>query len=63
VIGIFVEDDFGNESVDAHHGNLAGNLNAIIDDMDFFTRFELIESGATIDIKGVFLDGSRLIVQ
>lgn len=62
VVGIFVEDDFCDESVDVHDSDLAGDLNAIIDDMDFFAGFELIESGAAIDIESVFLDSALLIL-
>ena len=62
-LGVFVEDDFGKQRVDAHDGGLAEDLHAVVNNFDFLARAELVELLPAINVLSVLLEASLLVVQ
>ena len=63
VLGVMVEDDLGEQAVDVHHGDLAGDLHPVVNDLHVLARLELVELHAPLGVGHVFLEAALGVVR
>ena len=62
VLGVVVEDDLGEQAVDGHDGDLAGDLDLVVNDRDVFAGLELAELHAPLGVGHVVLETALRIL-
>ena len=56
VLGVMVEDHLGQQAVDVHHGDLAGDLHPVVHNLHVLARLQLIGLHAPLGISHVLLE-------
>src|SRR5439155_21880748 len=62
VVEILVEDDLGEEAVDGHDGDLAGDLDLVVDDLHVLAGLELVELKPAVGVRKVLGEALLRIV-
>src|SRR5215471_8640661 len=65
ILGIMIEDDFGQQAINSHNGDLTGNLDAVIDNLDVLPGLELgrIHLKASLRVLEVIVETFLRIVR